>query len=113
MVKLLIRVPLIAASVCFAMSELKIKDKTTLAFATVEQGQSMLTNRDDFVRRLSPFDRAARFKTDKLTSEGDFLTFVASNVRAFSDREKNLITASYARFQQKLEIFDLPWPDSI
>jgi hypothetical protein len=111
--KALVRILLLIASVRFAMAELKIGDKTTIAFATVEQAQSILTNRDDFIRRLSPFDRSARLKTDKQISEQDFLKFVASNARPFNESEKNLLTVSYARLQQKLEIFDLPWPDSI
>jgi hypothetical protein len=41
----------------------------SFAFATIEEGKKVLTEHDDFVSRLSPFDRAARMKTDKEISE--------------------------------------------
>jgi hypothetical protein len=49
-------------------------------FATLEQARTALTVRDDFVQRLSPFDRAARLKTDADVSERQYLDFVSSNV---------------------------------
>ena len=38
--------------------------RTTMSFATVEEGKQVLTSRDDYVERMSAFDRAARLKTD-------------------------------------------------
>ena len=38
-----------------------------------DEARRILTTRDDFIRALSPFDRAARVKTDKDVSEKEFL----------------------------------------
>ena len=40
--------------------------RTILSFATVEEGKRVLTSRDDYVERMSAFDRAARLKTDRV-----------------------------------------------
>ena len=41
----------------------------SFTYVTAKQGIEILTDRDDFVRRLSAFDRAARMKTDRDISE--------------------------------------------
>ncbi|HSH95105.1 MAG TPA: hypothetical protein VK968_13220, partial [Roseimicrobium sp.] len=48
----------------------------TVVFATVEEARTVLTNRDDYVERLSPFDRAAKLKTDRDVSEAEYLAAV-------------------------------------
>lgn len=49
-------------------------------FATQEQARAALDSRDDFVQRMSSFDRAARLKTDAEVSEREYLDFVGENV---------------------------------
>jgi len=75
---------------------------TTIVFATVEQAKRILTARDDFIRRLSPFDRAARMKSDKDVSERDFLNFVGGNVLAWTDAEKQKVTSAFQGVRMKL-----------
>ena len=41
-------------------AEIRLGTETAVAFASVTEGRELLTARDDFVRRMSPFDRAAR-----------------------------------------------------
>ena len=86
---------------------------THFHFATVDQGRGVLTNRDDFILRLSPFDRAARLKTSANVNEAQFLAFVASNVLAFDDAEISLMKGSLEKLKTKIEPFNLPWPESI
>jgi hypothetical protein len=56
-----------------------------LSFATRDQGQAVLASSDDFVVRLSPFDRAARMKTNRVVSEQEYLSFVRRSVLDWSD----------------------------
>lgn len=49
-------------------------------FASQEQGRSVLAVRDEFVERLSPFDREARLKSSTEISESQYLAFVAASV---------------------------------
>ena len=94
-------------------SEVRIGDTTTFTFATIEQGKKILTVRDDFIQRLSPFDRAARMKTDKDISEEEFLQFVASNALAWNDDEISMVESSLLSLKPRLEAIALPWPKTI
>ena len=42
-------------------------------FATASEAAEILTRKDDFIQRLSAFDRAARMKTDRTVSAEEFL----------------------------------------
>ena len=95
-----------AADVTFGKS-------TQFQFATVDEGRHVLTNRDDFVSRLSAFDRSARLKTSATVGEEQFLAFVATNVLAFDDAEALVVKQSLERLKPKIEPFKLPWPESI
>ena len=59
---------LLALPVCVCVllaSPAGAADPFTVRFASVSEGQTVLTTVDDFVSRLSPFDRASRLKTDQ------------------------------------------------
>jgi len=91
-------------------AQVKLSDATTVVFATVEEGQRVLTARDDFVRGLSPFDRAARVKTDRDVSEEAFLEFVGENVLAWTDAEKEKIESCFDEIRPRMAAFSLPFP---
>ncbi|HUS34727.1 MAG TPA: hypothetical protein VM680_05180 [Verrucomicrobiae bacterium] len=86
---------------------------TRFEFAGVEQARHVLTNRDDFVIRLSPFDRAARLKTSADVSESQFLAFVATNILAFEPSEISLIKRGLAKLKPNLHALKVNWPESI
>lgn len=73
-----------------------------IEFATVEQGRQLLTTRDDFVTRLSPFDRAARLKTDREVSEQEYLEFVARQVREWTDQERATLQQALKSLRPKI-----------
>ena len=93
-------------------AELMLAD-TTLVFATVTEGQKVLGNRDDFVKQLSPFDRAVRLKTDREVSESEFLTFVRKQVLPWTKPEKERIGAALDGVRSALETLALPLPERI
>ena len=82
-------------------------------FADVNQGVRILTTKDDFIVRMSPFDRSARMKTDKPISEAEFLQFIQANVRAWSDDEKQTVGAAIKRVGPGLEALSLSFPKVI
>jgi hypothetical protein len=84
-----------------------------LAFASIEQGREVLTRRDAFIQRLSPFDRAARMQTDQEVSEERFLAFVADSVRAWTDLESERIRQAYAGLRPELRRLSIPLPEEI
>ena len=82
-------------------------------FASVEMGRAILTNRDEFIAALSPFDRAARMKTDQGVAESEFLEFLGRNVLAWSSEETNRMTGVLKAVKEKLAAWDLPVPPNV
>lgn len=94
-------------------AQIGIGSDTTIVFATVDEGRQILTAHDDFVRRMSPFDRAARMKTDSAISEDDFVEFVNKNILPWTNTEKEKITSAFQDIQQELEALSLPFPEKV
>ncbi len=87
--------------------------RTTLSFATVEQGKRVLTSRDDYVERMSAFDRAARLKTDRVVSEREYLEFVGKAVSAWEEAEKEKVYLAMEGVEEALKKMALPFPKKI
>jgi hypothetical protein len=92
-------------------AEVQINRKTTVTFASSEEGKRILMTRDDFIQRLSPFDRAARMKTDKDVSEAVFLEFIGNNVRTWTETEKQKVDSAFRGIQTRLG--ELSFPERI
>jgi hypothetical protein len=82
-------------------------------FATAAQGRNVLTQRDDFVQRMSPFDRAARLKADQDVTEQTYLDFVSAQVREWSDDDKAAVQATLSDLRPRVNALGEPWPDPI
>ena len=97
----------------FSHAGIIIGDNTEVVFASVEEGRAILTARDDFVQRLSPFDRAARLKTDRDVSEEEFLAFVGNSVLAWSDNNRGKVEDVINGIRSSLGALSPPLPDKI
>ena len=97
----------------FSHAQVTIGKDTTVVYASIAQGKQILTSRDDFVHRMSPFDRAARIKTDRDVSEANYLEFVGKNVLEWNDSEKEKVTSAFQGIQAKLEALSLPFPKQV
>ena len=86
---------------------------TTLEFASVSQGKEILTSRDDFVRRMSPFDRSARMKITREVSEAEYLEFVGQNILPWEEEEKQKFIAALRSIQPELKRLSLPLPEKV
>jgi len=84
-----------------------------ISFASADEGRAVLTARDDFVTRLSPFDRAARLKTNRDVSEQEYLAFVSKNVLEWEADEKAVVQSAWAALTPRLSQFSLPLPKTI
>jgi hypothetical protein len=94
-------------------AEMKLDENTIVTFASVEQGKKILGARDEFVQRLSDFDRSSRMKTDENVSEDQYLEFVANNVLGWDENEKVVVSDIISNISSKLTTMNLPWPDEI
>ena len=104
-------VVLTAMGACQA--QVKLSGDTVVTFATVTEGREILTTRDDFIRALSPFDRAARVKTDREVSEKEFLEFVGHSVLDWTEAEKALLVLALDRLKAPFDRLALAWPQVI
>ena len=86
---LLLLCPALAVS-----ADIQIGEQSAVVFATAEKGQEILGHEDDFVRRMSPFDRAARMKSDHAVSVEAFLEFAAHNVQPWTPEETARVEAA-------------------
>jgi hypothetical protein len=86
---------------------------TQIVFADVEQGKQRLTTRDMFIETVSPFDRAARLKTDRDVSVDEFVEFIAQQVRPWTNDDKTRITAAVESLAQKFARLKLNLPQMI
>ena len=86
---------------------------SVIALASLEEGQAVLTNRDDFIQALSDFDRAARLKTDRPVTESEFLVFLGRNVRSWSATESNKLARVCRNVSEKLTGWNLPLPPTV
>lgn len=84
-----------------------------ISFASVDEGRAILMTRDDFVSRLSPFDRSARLKTVRDVSEREYLAFVGKNVLEWTPDEKAAVQSAWNSLIPKLGDFSLPFPKTI
>ncbi len=73
-----------------------------IAFASIEQGRAVLGARDEFVVRLSPFDRAARLRSADEVSEDEYLAFARAAAREWSNDERSRLTRAFAAIEPKL-----------
>lgn len=96
-----------------SQAQIRLGENTSVVFATVEEGQKILMQRDDFVERLSPFDRAARMKTDEAVSEEEFLKFVGVNVLRWDDQDKQKVITAFQKIKPSLDSLSLPFPNEV
>ncbi len=104
-------VSLLFPALCTA--DMRLTDQTVLLFANEEQGKELLGRPDDFVKRMSPFDRAARMKTDIGVSEDEFLKFVASNVARWTPGETAKVELAAEEVKRGMANFPLQFPREI
>lgn len=73
-----------------------------LVFADAKQGKAILMSRDDFVANLSPFDRAARMKTDRDVTEKEFLEFVGKQAMDWDPAETQRLSRAFDSIRPRL-----------
>ena len=94
-------------------AQMTLGEGITISFASVAEGRRLLTSRDEFVERMSPFDRAARLKTDKDVTERQYLEFVGQSVLEWNAAEKQKISSAFQGIHKTLESMALPFPKNV
>jgi hypothetical protein len=95
-----------------ASAQLQLGSGSALTFATPDEAKAVLASRDDFIKRLSPFDRAAKINSGAPVSEQD-LEAVAANVRAWTEADIQKVTAAFEIDKPGIANLALPFPPTI
>ena len=108
----------LAASACVFMLPCRasgdlVLGSTTVHFASQSEGRQVLLAKDDFIQRLSPFDRSARMKTDRSVSEGEFLEFIGRNVADWTKEEMQTVQVAIEAIQPRLRDLPLTLPRAV
>jgi hypothetical protein len=111
--QLLAVVSMIALGFVTSQAQMTIGESTQVVLATVDEAKAILVCRDDFVERMSFFDRAARLKTDKVVTEAEYFEFVRKNVVEWSDGERQKFASAIEGIQPALEALSLPFPAKV
>ncbi|MBA3352741.1 MAG: DUF4157 domain-containing protein [Blastocatellia bacterium] len=82
-------------------------------FASQTEGRQLLVGKDDFIRRLSPFDRSARMKVDRSVSEDEFLEFIGRNVVDWTKEEMQTVQDALDAIQPLVRDMPLSFPPII
>lgn len=90
--------------------DVPLGEGTVVRFADVREGVAALTRRDDYIERLSPFDRQVRPRTDREVSEQELLAFVASHVVPWTDAEIKKLTPALKELARKAAPWKLKLP---
>src|SRR5262249_38138956 len=93
-----------------ANADVDLRKGCAVRFASVGEGAEILGRKDDFIQRLSAFDRSARMKTDRSISEDEFLKFVKGNILPWSETEKAKVEAAIASIRPALDALPLSLP---
>lgn len=96
-----------------AAEPITLAEGTVARPATREEAVRVLTSRDDFVRNLSPFDRAARLKTDRPVTEAQLLEAIAAGIRPMTDDEWDAVAEALEWVRDRLKPYDIKLPKEV
>lgn len=85
----------------------------TVHFATVEEGRKALGARDDFIMRLTPWERMVRSGVDRTVSESEFLKSRAGAVRPWTAAEISTVTKAWEAMKPRLALLKAHLPERI
>ena len=100
-------------SIVSVYPDTRITKDTVVHFASTSEGRRLLTTRDDFIHRLSPFDRSARMKVDRQVQEEEFLGFIGKNVSDWTEADVKKLEGSLEHIAILFRDRSLPFPVTI
>ncbi|MEX0678503.1 MAG: hypothetical protein WD063_15590 [Pirellulales bacterium] len=93
-----------------AASDIPLAEGTVVRFADVRDGIEALTRRDDYIKRMSPFDRQVRLRTDRDVSEDELVAFVAGHVVPWTGADIEKLTPLVEELARKIAPWKLKLP---
>jgi len=84
-----------------------------ISFLNREAGADFLGEPDDFVKALSPFDRASRLQVGRVVGQAEFLKHVRAQVLDWDKADIEKISALLKKLWPRMKDLKLPWPRTI
>lgn len=101
------------AQLVSASAQLALTPDSIVAFASREQGIAIVTRRDDYVLRMSRFDRMLRLKSTQPIAEQAYLDVLAANVLDWPDTDKARLEMLLPRLRAATRQYSLPLPSAV
>jgi len=84
-----------------------------VSFFGYKNGAAFLSKPDDFVKTLSPFDRASRLQVSRIVGQAEFLKYVSAQALEWDKAEIAKINALLKKLRPHITGLKLPWPKTI
>jgi hypothetical protein len=86
---------------------------SSAVFASREQGIAVVSSRDDYVSRMSRFDRMLRLKSTQPVSEHAYLDSLAANVLDWTEADKARLKPLVHKLRAAVQRYLLPLPPTV
>ena len=96
-----------------AAVDVPLTDKTVIQFADERVAADRLGQVDTFIDALSPFDRAARVRSERRVSREEFLRVVAAQARSWTEDETRALTLTIESIRAGLAPYAAHFPKRI
>jgi hypothetical protein len=83
-------------------------ESTEVVFGSVKEGKRILGSRDEYIERMSPFDRSVRMKIERDVTIEEFVAFVGTKVLSWESDEKKRIESAFLGIQAGLKRVAFP-----
>jgi hypothetical protein len=93
-----------------AWAGLVLADEPEFVFVTADQGRAVLSQRDDFVAAMSPFDRAARVKKGGTVTEAQYLAFAGRSAVSWDPAHRAKVEAALESLKPQFARLKAPLP---
>jgi len=86
---------------------------SSVVFASREQGIAVVSSRDDYISRMSRFDRMLRLKSTQPVSERAYLDSLAANVLDWTEADKARLKPLVHKLRAAVQRYLLPLPPTV
>jgi len=103
----------LAHSAAGAPATVELRKGTVLRFATAKEARSILGAKDEFIDRLSEFERSVMLKSVQPVSTGEFLTFVAAQAEDWTESEMERMSPLIQSVGAKIHWMTVSLPEEV
>ena len=94
-------------------AQIELTPDSKVEFASRDRGSAITGRRDDYISRMSRFDRMLRLKSTQPVSEHAYLDFVAANVLEWTDSDKARLEILLRKLRAATLQYRLPLPSTV